>query len=337
MDPNNPRIIYAAVWEAYRNFWNMSSGGPGSGLHKTERRRRHLGGPVGQTWIPRGDQGEDRRRRFPGSPAKGVGHRRGGGSRTVPVGRRRRELATGVGLPRPRQPPVLLLSHLRRPPGPRYFIHPQPQDVEVDGRRGDLHRGLDPPRRQPRPVDRPPQPEADGPGERRRRLRLPQRRRVLVDDLQPADLAVLPHQRRQPVPLPGLRHAAGQLEHQRAERHRVRRHHLAALLPGRHRGERRHRRRPEGPRHRLRRRHRQLPGGQRSAAAVRPPHPPDPPGQRVAGGCGRPRHLRPQVPLQLDLPDRLLAGTRRTSCTPRATSSSAPGTRARAGRRSART
>ena len=35
MDPNNPRIIYAAIWEGYRNFWNMSSGGPGSGLHKT--------------------------------------------------------------------------------------------------------------------------------------------------------------------------------------------------------------------------------------------------------------------------------------------------------------
>ena len=32
MDRKNPRILFAAVWEAKRNFWNISSGGPGSGL-----------------------------------------------------------------------------------------------------------------------------------------------------------------------------------------------------------------------------------------------------------------------------------------------------------------
>jgi len=32
IDANNPRIMYAAVWEAYRNFWNISSGGPDSGI-----------------------------------------------------------------------------------------------------------------------------------------------------------------------------------------------------------------------------------------------------------------------------------------------------------------
>lgn len=35
MDPNNPRILYAAMWEAYRNAWSMSSGGEGSGLWKS--------------------------------------------------------------------------------------------------------------------------------------------------------------------------------------------------------------------------------------------------------------------------------------------------------------
>jgi photosystem II stability/assembly factor-like uncharacterized protein len=34
-DPANPRVIYAALWEAYRNSWEMSSGGPGSGLFKS--------------------------------------------------------------------------------------------------------------------------------------------------------------------------------------------------------------------------------------------------------------------------------------------------------------
>ncbi len=35
IDPNNPRVIYAALWEAYRNPWSMSSGGPGSGLYQS--------------------------------------------------------------------------------------------------------------------------------------------------------------------------------------------------------------------------------------------------------------------------------------------------------------
>jgi photosystem II stability/assembly factor-like uncharacterized protein len=32
IDPNNPRIMYATIWEAYRNFWQISSGGPDSGI-----------------------------------------------------------------------------------------------------------------------------------------------------------------------------------------------------------------------------------------------------------------------------------------------------------------
>jgi photosystem II stability/assembly factor-like uncharacterized protein len=35
IDPGNPQVIYAALWQAYRNPWEMSSGGPGSGIFKT--------------------------------------------------------------------------------------------------------------------------------------------------------------------------------------------------------------------------------------------------------------------------------------------------------------
>ena len=35
IDQNNPRIIYAAIWEAYRNFWQISSGGEDSGLWRS--------------------------------------------------------------------------------------------------------------------------------------------------------------------------------------------------------------------------------------------------------------------------------------------------------------
>jgi photosystem II stability/assembly factor-like uncharacterized protein len=35
MDRANPRILFASMWEARRNFWNISSGGPGSGLFRS--------------------------------------------------------------------------------------------------------------------------------------------------------------------------------------------------------------------------------------------------------------------------------------------------------------
>lgn len=54
MDPKNPNVLYAASWQAYRNPWKLSSGGPGSGIYKTTDGGRHwinlsdnLGLPVG--------------------------------------------------------------------------------------------------------------------------------------------------------------------------------------------------------------------------------------------------------------------------------------------------
>lgn len=43
LDPNNPAVIYAALWEAWRKSWGMSSGGPGSGLFKST--------DYGETWT----------------------------------------------------------------------------------------------------------------------------------------------------------------------------------------------------------------------------------------------------------------------------------------------
>ena len=85
------------------------------------------------------------------------------------------------------------------PVGRRHRLRHQPQDVEVDRRRADLHGGHDAPRRQPRPVDRSAGPATDDRGQRRRRLRLVQRRPQLVHDLQPAHRAVLSRGRRRPV------------------------------------------------------------------------------------------------------------------------------------------
>ncbi len=35
IDPNNPQVLYADLWEAFRTPYSMSSGGPGSGLFKS--------------------------------------------------------------------------------------------------------------------------------------------------------------------------------------------------------------------------------------------------------------------------------------------------------------
>jgi photosystem II stability/assembly factor-like uncharacterized protein len=43
VDPNNPAVMYAALWEAWRKSWGMSSGGPGSGLFKST--------DYGETWT----------------------------------------------------------------------------------------------------------------------------------------------------------------------------------------------------------------------------------------------------------------------------------------------
>ncbi len=42
MDVDNPRILYAAMWEYQRQPWKITSGGPGSGLYKTS--------DGGETW-----------------------------------------------------------------------------------------------------------------------------------------------------------------------------------------------------------------------------------------------------------------------------------------------
>jgi photosystem II stability/assembly factor-like uncharacterized protein len=43
IDPKNPNVIYAGMWEAYRLEYQMSSGGPGSGLFKST--------DAGETWT----------------------------------------------------------------------------------------------------------------------------------------------------------------------------------------------------------------------------------------------------------------------------------------------
>lgn len=43
MDPTNPRVLYAALWQGRRNFWSLNSGGPDSGLYKST--------DGGESWV----------------------------------------------------------------------------------------------------------------------------------------------------------------------------------------------------------------------------------------------------------------------------------------------
>src|SRR5580765_6679535 len=53
LDPGNPQVIYAALWEAYRNSWEMSSGGPGSGIFKTSDGGDHWTDISRNTGLPK--------------------------------------------------------------------------------------------------------------------------------------------------------------------------------------------------------------------------------------------------------------------------------------------
>lgn len=54
MDPKNPAVLYASMWQAYRTPWKLSSGGPGSGLYKTTDGGAHWIDLSRNSGLPRG-------------------------------------------------------------------------------------------------------------------------------------------------------------------------------------------------------------------------------------------------------------------------------------------
>ena len=58
MDPSNPRVLYAAMWQMQRRPWYFSSGGPGSGLYKTTDGGAHWTDLSKNPGMPKGTIGK---------------------------------------------------------------------------------------------------------------------------------------------------------------------------------------------------------------------------------------------------------------------------------------
>jgi hypothetical protein len=76
LDPRNPRVLYAAIWETRRMPWGLSMRRPRQPDLQIDRRRRHLDRPDRQPWAAGGHQGQDRHRGLPGAHRPRLGDRR---------------------------------------------------------------------------------------------------------------------------------------------------------------------------------------------------------------------------------------------------------------------
>src|SRR5207247_3210922 len=58
IDRNNPNVMFAALWEAFRVEYSMSSGGPGSGLFKSTDGGEHWTEITRNPGLPAGIDGK---------------------------------------------------------------------------------------------------------------------------------------------------------------------------------------------------------------------------------------------------------------------------------------
>ena len=155
IDPTNPRIMYASIWQTYRDFWSLTSGGPDSGLWKSVDGGETWEDITGSKGFPEGLKGKI------GVAASGarsglvyatVEHEKG---RSVQVVRRRQALEHGQRRPGPAGPSLVLPARIRGPRGVERSMDSELPVLEVGRWRKNVLPGEHAARRQPRPLDRP--------------------------------------------------------------------------------------------------------------------------------------------------------------------------------------
>ena len=217
LEPGNPNVLYAAMWQAGRTPWTLSSGGKGSGIFKST--------DGGDTWtdishnpgLPEGVLGKIGITVSPVNPQRVwalVEANEGGVFRSDDGGRTWTRTNDDRYAAAAR---LVLLEHLRRPEGREHRLRAEHRLLPLDGRREDVPVDQRAARRQPRPVDRRQRPAAHDRVERRRCER-EHRRREDVDRAGLRHGAVLSRDHQQRVSVPRLRRAAGQQHAVRSER-----------------------------------------------------------------------------------------------------------------------
>ena len=92
MDPNNPNVLYAGMWQAGRTPWLLSSGGSGQRNVQDDRRRRSLDGDHAESGAARGHLGQHRHHGVGRELESGLGEHRGRFGRRFPLRRRRQDV-----------------------------------------------------------------------------------------------------------------------------------------------------------------------------------------------------------------------------------------------------
>jgi photosystem II stability/assembly factor-like uncharacterized protein len=224
MDPSNPRVLYAALWQVRRMPYALESGGPGSGMFKST--------DGGDSWteitrnegLPKGTIGKIGIAVSPADPDRVwaiVEAEQGGVFRSDDAGETWTKVNSDRSLrqrawyythqrPQPAAACLVLHAHLRRPAGCGDRVRAERPVPQVSGRREDVHDYPRAARRQSRSVDRCGRRATHGQRQRRRRKRELQRGCDLDPAGQPAHRADVPRHHHGGLPLQGVRCAAGQ-------------------------------------------------------------------------------------------------------------------------------
>ena len=141
LDPKNPQVLYAALWEAFRNVVRDVERRPRQRPLQVDRRRRPLDRDLAQPGLPKGDARQDRHLRV-AAPTRNrvyaqIEAEDGGFFLSDDAGATWKKVNE-----RPRPPParVLLLARLRRPEGEGHRLRAERQHLQVDRRRQDAGR-----------------------------------------------------------------------------------------------------------------------------------------------------------------------------------------------------